>query len=185
MRGSEGTCMSRFLRSCVLLLLVGLSAVRAAQAQSAAQFTFPTNGATGVDLTNLTTWTSVTGAQAYYLYVGTTSGANNLINTGEISRTDWPVCDVPTGQTLYARINTKINNTWSYTDITFTAGTSPQCKATLQQPTAGATEADLRNGFQWTTAPNATVYYLYVGTSVGAKDVVNTGETTQTSYIGY
>jgi YD repeat-containing protein len=136
-------------------------------------------------------WTSVANAQAYYLYIGTTVGANNLVNSGETPLTTWPVCDVPTGQVLYARIQTKINNVWySGTDILFTASNSPPCKATMTQPagltpqpTGGSPTVNLTSGFAWTTVPNASVYYLYVGTTVGATDLVNTGEITQTSYL--
>jgi RHS repeat-associated protein len=181
--------MSRVLRVSVLLVAALVSVVRPARTQSS-QFTYPADGATGVDLSQMIAWTTITGAQAYYLYVGTTVGANNLVNSGEMLRTNWPVCDVPTGQVLYARINTKINNIWYNSAITFTATSSPPCKATIAQPagltpqpTSGVPAVDLTLGFAFTTVPNATAYYLYVGNAVGGTDLANSGEIAPTSYL--
>src|SRR5436190_19275528 len=106
--------MSRLVRVSILLLVALVSFARLAHAQSVAQLTWPTNGATGVDLSHLATWTSVSNAQAYYLYVGTTPGAKDVQDSGETPRTEWPVCGAPTGRLLYARIWTKVNNVWSY-----------------------------------------------------------------------
>jgi RHS repeat-associated protein len=181
--------MSRVLRVSVLLVAALVSVVRPARAQSA-QFTWPANGATGVDLSQMVAWTSVPNVQAYYLYVGTTAGAQDLVNSGEMLRTNWPVCDVPTGQVLYARINTKINNVWSNSAISFTATGSPPCKARITQPagltpqpTSALPAVDLTSGLTWTSVPNATAYYLYVGNAVGGTDLANSGEIAQTSYL--
>src|SRR5206468_10338943 len=88
-------------------------------------------------------------------------------------------------------IYTKINGVYySGTDITFTAANSPHCKSTLSQPaglvpqpTSALPSVDLTNGFAWTAVPNATAYYLYVGTTVGDKDLANSGEIAQTTYV--
>src|SRR5206468_12750094 len=98
--------MSRVLRVSVLLVAALASVVRPARAQSSAEFTWPANGASGVDLSQMVAWTTITGAQAYYLYVGTTVGTNNLVNTGETPSTTWPVIAMTPGHELYARIFT-------------------------------------------------------------------------------
>jgi hypothetical protein len=49
-----------------------------------ALFTYPAAGTTSIDPTLPLTWTAVANAQAYYLYLGSTFGARNLVNTGEI-----------------------------------------------------------------------------------------------------
>jgi hypothetical protein len=78
-------------------------------------------------------WTTVPNVQAYYLYVGTTLGAKDLVKTGETWRMDWPACDMPLGQLLYARIWTKINGVWSYgSDISFTATALPRVRQRLR-----------------------------------------------------
>jgi YD repeat-containing protein len=178
--------MSRVVRVSVLLLTAFVITISPVQAQSVAQLTWPTNGATGLDLSHLATWTSAANAQAYYLYVGTTPGAKDVQDSGETSRTDWPICGAPTGRLLYARIWTKVNSVWSYSpDISFTAATSPPCTAVLTQPASGSGTVDLTSGFAWSSVTNATAYYLYVGTSVGSKNLTDSFEITGTSYVAY
>ena len=57
--------------------------------------------------------------QAYYLYVGTTAGAKYLVNTGEMLQTAYRAT-LPGGQLVYARLWTKVNGVWRYTDSSFT-----------------------------------------------------------------
>lgn len=144
-----------------------------------AVFTFPADGATNGNPTTPIQWTAVDGAQAYYLYVGTAVGLKNLVDTGEIQQTSHTASNLPAGQTLYARIWTKLSGTWYYSDITFSRA---QGTAILTYPTNGATDIALPISFQWTTVSGAQAYYLYVGTQVGLKDRVDTGEIQQTSY---
>jgi hypothetical protein len=125
-------------------------------------------------------WTSAPSAQGYYLYVGTTEGADNVVNTGTIQGTSYTVASpLPIGATLWARLYTELGGIWSFqADVSFTV--SPA--AVLLSPAAGAQNVLVRASFQWTSAPSAQAYYLYVGTSEGADDVVNTGEIQVTSY---
>jgi Lectin C-type domain len=144
--------------------------------------TYPANGAIGADLSSPIQWTSTAYVQAYYLYVGTSVGAKDLVNTGEIHQTSYLAVGLPAGQTLYARIWTKIGGIWQYRDSTFSAAASIPVTATITYPTNGAVNADLSQPIQWTSVPNVQAYYLYVGTTAGAKDLVNTGELQQTMY---
>src|SRR5204863_7164239 len=90
---------------------------------------------------------------------------------------------LPTGQPLYARLWTNVNNTWLFSDRSFIADTSPPCKAILTQPASGTPTVDLTSGFAWTSVPNVTAYYLYVGTSAGANNLVNSGETQSAAFV--
>src|SRR5206468_708945 len=66
-------------------------------------------------------WTSVPGAQAYYLYIGSTSGAKDLVNSGEIQQTSYVVsAPMPATQTVYVRVWTKEAGVWRFNDSTFT-----------------------------------------------------------------
>jgi hypothetical protein len=132
------------------------------------------------DLSQPIQWTSVANVQAYYLYVGTTPGAKDLVDTGEILQTSYRVAQLPAGQTVYARMWTKVGGLWRYTDSRFTVGLIP---ATFLHPLDGATGVDRTRPFQWTSTMNAQAYYLCVGTSPGAKDVINSGELAGTSYL--
>jgi uncharacterized repeat protein (TIGR03803 family) len=146
-----------------------------------ASFIYPVNHAANVDLTQPFTWTSVSGVQAYYLYVGTNVGAKDLVNTGEIQQTSYRVpLTLPAGTTLYARLWTKVGGTWRYVDATFSAA---PVIARFTNPAAGATIVDPTQPLTWTTVLTAQAYYLYVGSTLGAKDLVNTGEIQQTSYL--
>jgi hypothetical protein len=149
----------------------------------AARLLYPADGAVNADMSQPMQWSAVTGVQAYYLYVGTTVGAKDLVNTGEILQTSFQTSGLPSGQTLYARMWTKAGDVWRYRDSTFTAAPSTPLTATVTYPANGAANADMTQPIQWSTVSGAQSYYLYVGTTTGAKDVVNSGETTQTSYL--
>jgi hypothetical protein len=180
---SEPIASIRYRSACLvatLAIAVIWPAVALAQTVSSV-LTYPKNLAANVDLLQPIQWTSVANAQAYYLYVGSTLGAKDLVNTGETLNTSFPALNLPPNQTIYARLWTRVNNAWTYVDSTFVA--APVVKSTVTYPANGAIDADLTRPIQWTSVANAQAYYLYVGTTVGAKDLVNTGETLKTSYL--
>src|SRR5205809_1063647 len=110
----------------VLVVAVTLGQQSSALAQSTtATILYPTNGAVNADLSQPIQWTSVANVQAYYLYIGTTRGAKDLVNTGEILQTSYLAAQLPAGQTVYARLWTKVGGIWRYTDATFTVGLIP------------------------------------------------------------
>jgi hypothetical protein len=141
---------------------------------SSADFYDPANGQT----TPLPffRWSGVTGAQAYYLYVGTSFRSANLVNSGEISTLFYSANGLPTTSVLFATIWTKMNGNWTAKDITFTIPA-----AALTSPSQGSTVGSATT-FRWTSVANAQAYYLYVGTSRGAKNLVDSGEIGGTSY---
>ncbi|MBV9819723.1 MAG: hypothetical protein JOZ07_15430 [Solirubrobacterales bacterium] len=144
-----------------------------------ATMTFPVNAATGVQPGQPFTWAASPGAQEYYLYVGTSPGAKNLVDSGELTATSYQVPQLPTGQTLWARIWTESATAWTYEDVSFTA--TALSSSVLSFPQDGAQAVDTATPFSWYAVPAAT-YYLDVGTSQGADDIVDSGELTSTSY---
>jgi len=76
--------------------------------------TTPADGATNVDPDLHFQWTSITGAQGYYLYVGTSPGAKDIVNTGGLPNTynSWPGIGLPFGKTLYVTIWTELAGVW-------------------------------------------------------------------------
>ena len=84
-------------------------------------FIYPTNGAQNIATTEPFQWSAVSGALAYYLYVGTAPGLKDLVNTGEMPQTSYQVAALPSGQPLYGRIWTKTSTGWFYADSSFTA----------------------------------------------------------------
>jgi hypothetical protein len=105
-----------------------------------------------------------------------------VVNTGEIQQTFYQPTDLPLGQILYARLWTRVGGAWRYTDSSFTASAVAQAAATLTSPLNGTSNADLFQTFRWTSVRNVQAYYLYVGSTLGANDLVNTGEILQTYY---
>jgi hypothetical protein len=140
--------------------------------------TSPANGSQVLPLTVTFQWTTVAGAKAYYLYVGTSVGAKDIVDTGELAGTSVTVGSLPAGTTLYLRMWTK-GDQWLFTDTTIQTNT---LMAQLQTPADGTQNVPLNATFSWNVVPAATVYYLYVGTAPGLKDVVDSGEIVSTSY---
>jgi len=161
-------------------VLVGVLHPSASRAQTdIAVITYPANGGSAADLSQPIQWTAVAGADAYYLYGGSTPGANDLVDSSELHTTSYLASTVPAGQLVYLRLWTELGGEWSYTDSTFT---SAVVTATLVYPLPGATIVDITQAWTWTTMPNTQAYYLYVGSTPGAADIVNSGELHQTSY---
>src|SRR5205085_11479604 len=91
-------------------------------------------------------WTSVATAELHYVYVGTTPGATDIVNSGEIpgfaaGRT---VPNPPPGTTYYVRLWTRVAGIWRYTDGTV----NPLVIAELTSPSTDVV-ADLTT-FRWT-----------------------------------
>jgi hypothetical protein len=70
-------------------------------------------------LAQLFTWTTISNAEAYYLYIGTEPGAKNLLDTGEIQGNSYLVKNLPVGRRIYVSIWTKANGVWNGTSSTF------------------------------------------------------------------
>jgi hypothetical protein len=135
------------------------------------------NSGDGSDLGRGFRWTTINGAQAYYLYLGTEPGAKNLIDSGETLETEWPAPPLPAARELFSKMWTKLGGGWRSRDFAFNLN-----GAALIQPAAGSVASTASQLFTWTRISNAEVYYLYVGSMPGAKDVVDTGEITATAY---
>jgi hypothetical protein len=143
-----------------------------------ASLTQPTSGAQLQGLPQTFTWTAASAASHYYLYVGTSPGSQDVVDTGELpgSQLSFTAPYLPAGTTLYARIWSKLLGSWRPGgDVAFTVTGAPSL-ATLTQPTDGAQLSGLPQNFTWDKIPAAANYYLYIGTSPGARNVVDTGE---------
>ncbi len=85
-------------------------------------FAAPANGATNVKTTNVTfAWSAQAGAQSYDLMIGTTLGAFDVYDSGEMTTTTRIVPTLPASRLLYGRIRTRWDaTTTTAQDITFT-----------------------------------------------------------------
>ena len=85
---------------------------------------YPQSGMTDVDSGKPFQWAPITSAQGYYLLVGTSPGAGDLHDSGEMHVDGLTsvyrfVGDLPRDVPLYARLYTKINDKWRYEDVSF------------------------------------------------------------------
>lgn len=90
-----------------------------------ATLTSPLNGATNVDPFTPFTWTSVSNAQGYYVYIGSTPGGKDVENSGVIptSQTSLIPQGLIGGQTYYVMMFTEIGGKWSSLNTSFTTAT--------------------------------------------------------------
>jgi hypothetical protein len=117
------------------------------------------------------------------LYVGPSIGSSSLYNSGNVTATTETVSDLPSnGQTFYVRLYSLVNGAWPYTDYTYVASGSPtQAVLTTPTPNTSTPLSGSSVTFSWTPGNTATLFMLYLGTSVGSSSLYNSGKVTATS----
>src|SRR5206468_2714702 len=114
-----------------------------------------------------------------YLYVGSTPGTKNLVDSYETQTTSYLSSTIrpplPSGVTLYATLWTKVGDVWRSRASTFTA--SPMSPAFIY-PTDGRVGVDPTVPFRWTPPATTEANELRIGTSPGAGDLLATGTLT-------
>jgi hypothetical protein len=153
-------------------------AFKVAKLSSPARMISPVDGQSNVTSADVFRWEPVAHAQSYYFQVGTRAGGRDIIDSGETTRTWWTTQSLPAGRRLYARISTKIAGNWYANEIEFVSAP----KSVLVYPYNTASDTSAYETFVWTGVSDAQAYHLYVGTSPGAGDIVDTGETKSTSF---
>ena len=135
-----------------------------------AQITSPA----GANLTNAVvtfTWTSVTNASQYVLWVGSTPTS----------------CDLHSGVELYSGVQTNLSQTvtlptdgrplyttlwtWNGSWLSSTRNYTAAGLTRMVSPTNGATLTGASVTFSWTSATNATTYGVWVGNAPGTYDL--------------
>jgi hypothetical protein len=141
----------------------------------APQFVSPSSGSVGVDVSQTFEWTPPASAEAHWLLVGSSPGADDVVNSGQIGTTTYNAGELPSRRTLYARVWSKINGTWTRrSDIAFSTGAGR--RAVMLAPMPDEEAFDAGQPFQWTPAPLSQGYRLIVGTAPGASDLHDSGE---------
>jgi sugar lactone lactonase YvrE len=145
-----------------------------------ATLTSPASGASLAGTSITFSWTAVTGASGYKLWLGSTGlGSNNLYNSGAKTVTCVTVKALPVnGETIYARLFTNFNGTLEYTDLTYSAAAA----SVIASPASGSTLAGAGVTFSWPSRSGATSYTLLLGsTGAGSYNLWDSGATTATS----
>jgi hypothetical protein len=144
----------------------------------------PANGSTFNSSTVTFTWSSGTGAVAYWLYVGSSPGAQDIYSAGQGTSLSGTVSGIPTdGRTIYVTLWSFICGSWqgnAYTYQAFSGGCTGT-KAVMLSPANGSTFTSTTVAFTWSTGSNVAAYWLYIGNSPGAQDLYSAGQGTNTS----
>ena len=154
----------------------------AAGAQAPAAMTAPTPSTTLTGSSATFTWTSVSGSEGYWLILGTWGvGSRNLYDSHQQSATSATFSDLPTnGETIFARVYTRLNGTLFYNDYTYTAWMQPPV---MTSPAPGSALTSSSATFTWTDAsPGNKGYWLFLGTEgVGSENLYDSHQQSATS----
>jgi hypothetical protein len=150
-------------------------------AAKAAAISSPANGTTLSSGTATFSWSAVTGATSYQLWVGSTAGAHDLavITTPNLSAvaSGLPVNGGPLFVKLWTFVGVWASNSYTYTAANVAI-------ASITSPANGATLSGSTVTFNWTAAPGATSYQLWVGSSPGGHDLAVVTTPTQAATVG-
>jgi len=131
-------------------------------------------------------WTTGSGATAYWLNLGTSpTGANskNLYSSGQTTNMGAAVTGLPAyGATVYATLYSEIAGVWQPQSYTYTESGSP-APAAIASPLPG-TLTSTSVTFTWTSGNNVQQYWFNLGTAntgTGAKNIYSGSSTTLTS----
>jgi hypothetical protein len=147
---------------------------------AAARMTSPTNDSTFTSTTVNFQWENV-GAPAYHIWIGTSIGGYELYNASLGTNTSKTINGFSSnGSNVYVRIFTKISDKWFSNDYTYTTATLSGNSARMTSPTNDSTFTSTTVNFQWENV-GAPAYYMWIGRSIGGKEMYNASQGTNTS----
>ena len=131
----------------------------------------PTPGSTLSGSSATFTWSAVSGATDYWVYVGTTGvGSSNIfLNTSAITATSQAVTGLPTSRTIYVRVYSFVGGFWTSTDFTYTGGSGGSGPAVSLSPAALT--------FASTTVGSTTAAQVVTVKNTGSASLTLTSET--------
>ena len=147
----------------------------------------PANGTADIAVDANITWDAVSGADGYYVNIGTTSGGTELVDNANVSGTGYnPATDFPEGTVIYVSVvpYNSVGNATGCSETSFTTqtlATVPNC-ATITIPTNGATDVSISTNITWNAVSGADGYYINIGTTSGGTELVDNADVSGTSY---
>ena len=151
---------------------------------AAGVLTTPTPGSTLSSGTVTFDWTAGSGATAYWLDVGSTAGGNQYDQSGNLGNVlTTTVNGLPEdGSTVYATLYSLVGGQWYGNTYTYTAFNATSGLAQITSPAPGSLINGTSATFTWSSDPNATAYWLDIGSSAGGNQYEQSGNLgTQTS----
>jgi hypothetical protein len=117
------------------------------------------------------TWSTASGAAAYWLDVGSALGQGNIFGQNVGLATSQTVNGMPVdGSTVYVRLWTMLGGIWQFSDYTYQAG-STTAKAVMSIPAPATILGGASVTFTWSPATGATAYWLDVGSAQGQPNI--------------
>ena len=166
----------------------GNNRIRVLTPPQAAAMGSPTPGSQLTSTSVTFSWNAVTGADGYWVDVGTVLGQGNICASGQITATSFTCPVIPTVasvSTIYVQLWTHSSGAWltpqQYTYIPPASGSAPQ-PAQLISPTPGTQLASTSVTFGWNTVTGADGYWLDVGTALAQGNVCASGQITATTF---
>ncbi|MGO3707725.1 T9SS type B sorting domain-containing protein [Mesonia hippocampi] len=139
----------------------------------------PLNADTNVAVNTSITWNAVADADGYSISLGTSVGANNILNNLDVGNTTTytPANSFPQNTTIFVNIipYNSAGNASTCTEESFTTETiitPPNC-TTIANPLNADTNVAVNTNITWNAVANADGYSISLGTSAGANDILN------------
>ncbi len=146
---------------------------------SCTTITSPSDNAADVDLTPTITWQAASGADGYYLSLGTSSGGAQILDGEEVTGTSYGLTETLEESTTYFITVIPFNEVGeaegcaesSFTTVSMEEPTLPSCTV-ISYPKDGTENISLNPTFSWEDVAEATWYYVSIGTSPGVSNIL-------------
>jgi subtilisin family serine protease len=129
----------------------------------------PTPGA-ALDTTSSFNWSAGSGIEEYWLTIGTTAGAGQVLDASMGRNLSREVSGLPANGTLFIRLWSRSGTTWLSTSTTYEMST---IRAAMTSPTPGRTVNNNSVQLSWSAGTNVTQYWLEAGTTQGGKQLLD------------
>jgi hypothetical protein len=123
------------------------------------------------------TWTAGSGATAYWVDIGSTTGANNYYSSGNLGNVlTTTVSGLPTnGCTVYVTLYSMVSGAWLSNRYTYTAFNVAGAGGVMQTPTPSSTLTGGSVALTWTAGLGAMAYWVDIGSAAGGNNYYSSG----------
>ncbi|MDF4202412.1 T9SS type B sorting domain-containing protein [Maribacter sp. SA7] len=161
-----------------IFFIVLLFAVFKTSAQECPALVSPINGATLVSVDASISWEAITGVPGYIISLGTSPGGNDILNernVGALTSYTSPA-GLPESTEIFITITLFFFNQpnivcESQSFTTAALSEAPQCVPSTF-PANDALDINTATNISWNAAPNATGYFLSIGTTLNGSEIL-------------
>lgn len=146
-----------------------------------AWITSPSNGGTLASASNTFTWDGGVGVTNCALWIGSSSGAYDLLAAAVSANSNRTVTLPTDGRKVYVTLWSLIGGVYQSASYQYTTASIAPAAAALTSPTPGSTLPGKTATFTWSTGTGATAYVLWIGRTPGGYDVYAGAEGANTS----